>query len=93
MSDDEYTPTTDELRRNFAFSQAGDRIHRTDQYFEAFDRWFASVIAEAEQRGRAEGWDEGKRASVDIGWNGTRYTLEARQDATNPYVLTTETEK
>ena len=35
---------------------------------------------------RAEGWERGKHDSTEISWNGTSYTLEARQDAINPFL-------
>lgn len=40
------TPTTDEVRKNYAYTRAGDRIHRTQEYFKAFDRWLAAHDAE-----------------------------------------------
>lgn len=44
----DYTPTTAEVRRLYAFKMAGDRIHRAAQYQAEFDRWLA--VRDAETR-------------------------------------------
>lgn len=58
----EYTPTTENIRQTFAYVRAG--LDHDDGYpfvmefhVEAFDRWLASVKAEA--------WDEGWMHDAD----------------------------
>ena len=46
----EATPTTDQVRRLYAYTRAGDRIHRTDEYFAQFDRWIERVRADERER-------------------------------------------
>lgn len=51
----EFTPVTEAVRRRWAFALAGDLIHRTDDYFDAFDRWLNQVKAEAWYEGHTAG--------------------------------------
>lgn len=52
----EYTPTTDDVREDFAFPWSVDQIGDRSARVAAFDRWLASVKAEA--------WDERDRATA-----------------------------
>jgi uncharacterized protein YifN (PemK superfamily) len=40
----ESAPTTDQIRRLYAYTMAGDRIHRTGEYSAQFDRWLAAHV-------------------------------------------------
>ncbi len=54
------TPSIAEVRKQYAFALAGDRIHRTEQYMAEFDR----MLAEVERAAAEKAWWEGQRA----GW-------------------------
>lgn len=51
----DYTPTTEEIRHGYSFSRLVDNPAAALGYF---DRWFASEIAKAEERGREQVRDE-----------------------------------
>ena len=57
MSDDDYTPSTDEVRDawggflNYGGLTDAPRFLATEEGYAAFDRWLESVEAAAEQRG------------------------------------------
>ena len=61
----EYTPKTEDVRKGWTYAVAGDRIHYTDEYFEAFDRWLAQVKAAA--------WDEAINAARGSGIRAARW--------------------
>lgn len=72
---DDYTPTTEEVRDRYWINDGG---FSDPEDAKRFDRWLASV--------RADAWDEGEEAgeSNALAWDGWRY----RSDyvvASNPY--------
>jgi len=74
MSD--YTPTTDDVREDFAFPWSPDQIGDKQARLEAFDRWLANL--------KADVWDEGEEAGMknQANWDGWRDT---KPPITNPY--------
>jgi hypothetical protein len=66
----DYTPTTDEVRRGFRADPSKYEYAETPEYIDenwwelnklAFDRWIAAHDAQI----RAEAWDEGHRTAID----------------------------
>jgi hypothetical protein len=69
---DEYTPTTEEIRGAYAWSDGdlGGIDDYDEGYLEAFDRW----LADNDKEVAARAWDKGKRA-----WS--RYEMQCENAA------------
>lgn len=77
---DEYTPTTEQVRNDFATRMAPVR---DDARRAAFDRWLAAHDRDT----AARAWDEGAKAAWESsgeGWNG-EYPPGTEHDIPNPY--------
>ena len=83
---DQYTPTTEEVRRGYSKLIARQRGSYSS-ICDEFDRWLAAhdaaIEAAAEQRGAEEGWD----LAIDYAWDDSSiYEADAkRAKAANPY--------
>ena len=81
MSDPQYTPDTNEVRRDFVMLNEGQHPTLTPPELSgAFDRWLNRVRADARRQGRAMGWDD---AAVHIG--GHNFDECDETDPPNPY--------
>lgn len=81
MSDQGYTPTTDEVCSDYIRASAGPFIRPNvrECHVAEFDRWLAEVRREAAEKA----WDEGERA----GMHNDRLMTDGSDDgfADNPY--------
>ena len=84
----EYTPTTDEVRGDYAhFQTPGGTDPVTGEFAEGlaeFDRWLAKHDAEVECAAAEKAWDEGEQAGYEDAL-GEQRGIRPNESARNPH--------